>query len=255
LRKITGLIICLGFLAGCATGSPGPAISKTATAPSDAIYVASFNYTAPAQAAPLSNKVTFTVLNPAYKASGSLLWMQFPQFAKMDEAAKQDLTEILIAKGFGVRGPFDSYDLIPFQDKKDIDLLLIVTLAPTIDIKDIKEVPTNDLGKKSPTAQTGNAEVSGTVNIELRESATKELMWAKSVPIKKFEHPFTSVIPWGESYVPGKIYNYSPVVEGIAKGIEQQYPDIMATIYNLIDAQEMAILQKQAQELKSKRGY
>jgi len=195
MRKIACLIICFGFFVGCATASPGPATATTATAPSDAEYVASFNYTAPAQAALLSNKVTFTVLNPAYKTSGNLLWMQFPQFAKIDEATKQDLTEILIAKGFGVRGPFDSYDLITFQDKKDIDLLLMVTLAPTIDIKDIKEELVNDLGKKSPTAQTGNAEVSGAVNIELRESATKELMWAKSVPIKKFEYPFTSIIP------------------------------------------------------------
>ena len=41
----------------------------------------------------------------------------------------------------------------------------------------------------------------------------------------------------------------------LAKGVEQQYPDLMATISNLIDPEEMQIIKKQAQEIKSKKGY
>lgn len=40
-----------------------------------------------------------------------------------------------------------------------------------------------------------------------------------------------------------------------AKGLEQQYPELMATISKLIDPEEMQIIKKQCQELKSKKGY
>ncbi|MFH1552622.1 MAG: hypothetical protein ABID83_03170 [Candidatus Omnitrophota bacterium] len=41
----------------------------------------------------------------------------------------------------------------------------------------------------------------------------------------------------------------------LAKGLEKQYPDTMATIEKLIDPEEMAMIKKQCQELKGKRGY
>lgn len=41
----------------------------------------------------------------------------------------------------------------------------------------------------------------------------------------------------------------------LAKGLEKQYPVIMATIEKLIDPEEMGIIKKQCRELKAKRGY
>ena len=41
----------------------------------------------------------------------------------------------------------------------------------------------------------------------------------------------------------------------LAKGIEKQYPDLMATISKLIDPEEMRIIKKQCQEIKTKKGY
>jgi len=37
--------------------------------------------------------------------------------------------------------------------------------------------------------------------------------------------------------------------------MEQHYPEVMATIAKLIDPEEMKIIKKQCQELKSKKGY
>lgn len=41
----------------------------------------------------------------------------------------------------------------------------------------------------------------------------------------------------------------------MAKGIEKQYPDLMATISKLIDPEEMRILKKQCHEIRIKKGY
>jgi len=82
---------------------------------------------------------------------------------------------------------------------------------------------------------------------------TRELMWVKTIPIKKFEFSYVVRIPFGQTSVPGKVFNYGPVVDGIAKGMEQQYPELVGVFYNLLDPEEMDMIKKQAQELKNKK--
>ena len=41
----------------------------------------------------------------------------------------------------------------------------------------------------------------------------------------------------------------------MAKELEKQYPVLMETFYTLMDPEEMTILKKQAQEIKSQKGY
>ena len=107
---------------------------------------------------------------------------------------------------------------------------------------------------------TGNAEVNGKMRLELRETVTNELMWAKSIP-------FTNTFPYNvrisgyinesQHYVEASRvpFKYGLIMDDVAKGIEKEYPNFMATFSKLIDPEEMRIIKKQAQELKSKKGY
>lgn len=45
------------------------------------------------------------------------------------------------------------------------------------------------------------------------------------------------------------------IMNDVAKGLEKQYLELMATISKLIDTEKMMIIKKQYQELKSKKGY
>lgn len=252
---------------GCATM---PTSQQETSQQEVAKYVANFNYTPDSQGAPGSAGVTFGIGNVGYvpsnmpsglwmlelvaikKASnGKLLWFFFSQFDNLNKALEQDLPELLTAKGFSVRGPFDSYDLIPFQDKKAIDLYLIPKLELSFMVKDEKgsiiHYSTGDVVDYS----AGNVEVTGRIILELREIVTRELMWYKSIPLTKFEFPYSTRAP----YPIEKGFKFNLIMNDVAKGIEQQYPNLMATVSKLIDPEEMRIIQKQAQELKSKKGY
>jgi len=211
----------------------------------EAKYVANFNYTPDSKAAPGSAEVTFTIGHVNYKSNPKLLWFwfSFPQFENLDKAINDDLSELLIVKGFSVRGPFDSYDLIPYSDKKAIDLYLLPTMELFIMFK----------SEKTSEHCTGNIEINGKINLELREIITRELMWTKSIPFTNFEFPYSIHIP---HYVKEQSYDLKPfIMDDVAKGIEKQYPNLMATISKLIDPEEMGIIKKQCQELKSKKGY
>lgn len=221
---------------------------------------ANFNYTPLVEGDTSSVDVTFTVANTFYKTSGGIHWFASPQFANFSEAIREDLTKILKTKGFSVRGSYESYDLIPYQDKKAIDLLLLPTVELTVGLKDQKEHAENMWQPAADQVQTGNAEVRGRIILEIKEVATQELMWVKTMPFENFTFPYFIKVKFKEYERIKKsgfsgLYSYDPIFNGMAIGVEEQYSDMMGTIDSLIDPEEMEIIKKQCQEIKSKKGY
>ena len=88
----------------------------------------------------------------------------------------------------------------------------------------------------------------------MREITTRELMWAKTIPIRKMEFPYFVVAPNGK-HKPGVLFSLDVIYNGMARGMEQQYPGLMETIFSLVDPEEMSISREQAQELKSKKVH
>ena len=260
IRKYLMVSVAI-LLSVISTGCATIPTSKQEVAKEVVKYVANFDYTPDSQGAFGSGGVTFAIGNVIYMPSdipsselwmqelvpikkvsnGKLVWSSFSQFDSLNKAIKEDLSELLMAKGFGIRGPFDSYDLIPYSDKKAIDLYLISALELSFMLKDEKWTATY--------YSTGNVEVNGKITLVLREIVTGELMWTKSIPLTKFEFSYSIRGPY---HVERK---FNLIMNDVAKGIEQQYPNLMATVSKLIDPEEMGIIKKQCQELKSKKGY
>ena len=248
MKTVIALSVCL-VLTGCHTISP-TMIQKPEK------YQAAFDYTPPTEArSPHSADVTFTIANPTYKTRNSLMWFASEQFAKLHGTLKQDLQKILVTRGFGIRGPYSSRDLIPYQDKKEIDLYLVPTLDLYANVKVLKQ-EWNSVWVSNPTLiLTGNVVVGGNLKIELKEIVTDELVWVKIIPIKDSSFPYTGYKRWQKGSKTGTIYNQTSIYNEMAKNLEQQYPEMMGTLNKLIDPEEMKILESQAMELKKKRGY
>lgn len=252
MRKLVALFLCL---IGLWYYAAMPAFGQE-----NEEYIANFNYTPPVEKVSNPANVTFTVGSAYYKTSNGIHWFASPQFTDFSEAIQEDLTKILKAKGFSVRGPYESYDLIPFQDKKAIDLLAVPTVELTVTVKDLKENAANMWQAAADQIQSGNVEVSGRIILEMKEITTQELMWAKIIPFRNFTFPYFVKVKFKEyaeikKTGSRKLYRYDPIFDGMAKGVEEQYPAIMGTIDGLIDPEEMEIIKKQCQELKSKKGY
>ncbi|MFH1552621.1 MAG: hypothetical protein ABID83_03165 [Candidatus Omnitrophota bacterium] len=141
-------------------------------------YAANFNYTPSAKTVPGSAGVTFAIgdLTYNFQRDTAVHWYNSEQFANLPDATKRDLSNLLMAKGFSVSGSFDSYDLIPFQDKKVIDLYLVPTFELFVTVKDKK------MEYKAGWVQTGNIQVTGKMLLELREIVTRELMCPRVSP-------------------------------------------------------------------------
>jgi hypothetical protein len=246
--KLFIILLTSLMLVGCAVMPPGQQIQAEP-------YVAKFDYTPDTQAAPNSSGVTFTVSSGSYKTnSKEMLWFTYPQFVDLGNGIKSDLSDILVAKGFSVRGPFGSYDLIPYSDKKNIDMLLVPQIEINIRIKDQKSQVENIWAAPPVDILTGNVEVSGKVTVELREITTLVLMWANSVPFEEFEFSYRVRNSPFYNKKHGVVFDLKPIIiTDVAKGVESQYPKIMAAIANLIDTEEMNIIKKQCPEVRKDR--
>ena len=202
------------------------------------VYLANFNYTPESQATSASAGVTFAV-NVNYQSNCGTVWLTWPQFANLDAAMKKDLSRIFEEKGITVCGFFDSHDLIPYQDKKASNLYA---------------VPTLELSVTAPVMCSYT--VSGKFTLVLKEIMTGELMWSKTIPLTSFDFQRVNE---GFRCNPKDDRLIVDLKAGgrndVAKGIEKQYPGLMVTIAKLIDPEEMMIIKKQCQEIRSKKGY
>ena len=265
MTRICLIVLAATLLSGLFLGCRNPAPSEEEQKV-DA-YIPVFNYTPPAQATPGSAGVNFLLFNVSdeYKTDSAFRdenwfiyqqgekWVLYDQFKSLGNGMGQGFLNLLTAKGFTVRGPFDSYDNIPFPDKKSSDLILIPTIEFSLNLLDAKFTPNLSMLHISLNTYnyTGKFVLSGKVNLVLRETTTRELMWAKSIEIPKIELPYNITSRSGGSLKYRAAYN--GILNDVAKAIEKQYPTIMETVGKYLDPEEMRLVKKQAQELKEKK--
>lgn len=222
----------------------------------EAPYAANFIYTPASQATPNSAGVTIATIGiPTYITNSKEIWFNTLQFENFQKALKEDLPKLLTAKGFAVKGPYDSYEMIPYPDKKNIDMYL----TPTAELSITSKGPSDDL----PKGVVAMVKVKGKIMLELREVVTKELMWSKTIEFEEFKVPAHGRIVWAAGIKEHMISDPTEktvsvdnvtVMNDVAKGIEKQYPEIMASFFKLMDPEEMRMIKKDCQELKSKKG-
>lgn len=225
-------------------------------------YVAAFAYTPPAEKAPNSQGVAVAVakaslfssrvinaselwsyqlkvIGMADPSTGEMMWFAFPQFYNLAGSLRKDVAEILFAKGFKVRGPYDSYDAIPAADKKNIDLYFIPKLELTFTM--------NYRTKRAFEGTDTDIEVNGTFTLEVQNMATRESLLRRTVPLERIA--FTSHMQ-PEYYVNDR---FNSIMNEVAKGIERQYPILMNNVSGSIDPQELRSLKKSS--AAGKTGY
>lgn len=254
------IIVLHLFAAGISlAGEPQSGEATQAVEP----YVATFAYAPSPEKAPNSQGVTVTVAKTSFLASetpkggelweyqikvlgkvdpstGETLWFAFPQFQNLAAKLRRDVAEILFAKGFNVRGPYESPETIPAADKKTIDLYFVPKMKLSF-AQQFKK------WKKSDKTVDEDIEVYGTIILEAHNIATRELLWTKTIPMEKIA--FTSRMS-SSGFSANDRFN--SIMNEAAKGVERQYPTLMSGVMNAVDSQEIRSLKKSG---AGKTGY
>jgi len=245
---LLGFLVLTLLISGCVQPTTKPRTEPT--------YVPKFDFTPPSKATTNAANITFALVSPAYH--GNQQWMSVPPFNQIPTDMSKDFEELLIAKGFTIRGPFRSYTEMTYPDKKNSDLILVPDLEIGLSFSQLQVItnqpPLLSLRTTPTYSLAGNVIISGRVSLNVLESLTGEKMWTKSVEI-----PSTTVYIKGEKEYNRPItqidFTDKSIVVPIAKQIEKIYDEIMKTSWKYLDPEEMATVKKESLEIRKKIVY
>lgn len=161
-------LIC-SIVVGCVT-APQPTIFRE---------IIIFDYNPLEDTTAGSSNVTFAVVGTQVAADTYI--PENSLFSDFADNMTKDFMEILTARGFGVRGPFNTYDEMNFPDKKDSDLILTAEFGISLDTNAVRfKYYANKWHAEGPVV------VKGSIYLVVSESLTNERMWSKKVPITPF---------------------------------------------------------------------
>ena len=239
------IVAALIILAGC---GPKPGQQEK----TEVRITPTFDYVPPVQSLPDTVDISFCLVNPRFPDA----WKDYLAYYPFDKFLKNmplDFEEIISAKGFRMRGPFRTYDEMTFPDKSESDLVMM----PGIEI-DVRPMGNVKQGKEFLTEipyweWSGQVNLSGRITISLNETLTNERMWTKSVelPTKSFNYK----TPKYKQPIEKPQVSDTEFANQLAVQLQEYYTITMEQVWKYLDPQEMAMVKKQAQDLKAKKRY
>lgn len=184
-----------------------------------------------------------------FQSSGNELFRRFKT------AIGDDIEELIVAKGFNLKGPYESFDDMIFEDKKRTDILLNIEMDPqfTAAQGQWKNVFTM---RGWMVAYSGKVSLVGKINLSGVEPLTNQKIWSKSVSIPPIEN---IIIQTSEKYdhvlADWEIYQDPGVYNAVGQALSMQYKGIMDKIAAQINAEEFTSMRQEVKDLKAKKGY
>ena len=247
------------LLGGCATSQTVSDVARISP---------NFDYV-PEQSGAASAKVTIAVIEPKLKTTGASRGAEnTPMFRRFTSNMKDDLSEVVIARGYTTRGPFENYDSMVYEDKKSSNLLLTADIRFELDTDGLslrQEKRPVDLAYFLTLSDTGlrnrlhgEMVLRSHINLVVSESVTREKLWTKSVsstPVTftidhdRFYPAHTSVTFSKLLKDDNRVYNY------YAKALSSLYTETLRKAYSYLDPNEMRDVIRAAAELRDKKVY
>ena len=227
-------------------------IASTSNAvPVETRKVFTFDYTPTSTAKAGSANFLIALTTPKFKHADNNFLGGYNLYTKLQESFQADIEEMLIAKGFNIKGTFASYDEMIFTDKRDAQLLLTFEIAPSITTLSGGTIKGVNANKQEIWAYKGIITLSGKINIYGVEPLSNEKVYVKSVMIPKVEYIQLDSKGYYLNYLDMASTLYNPIGEAYLK----IYSNIIEKITTQLDPQEMVTLKKEIKELKAKKGY
>lgn len=179
-------------------------------------------------------------------------------FRRFREALSKDIEQVIIARGFTMKGPYAALDEMLIGEKKAVDLTINIEIEP--EFAAVSGNWTKHASLLGPTydkyTYSGTASLVGKINILGIEPLTNEKVWTKSVSIPNITNiQIETTTQYSRPLQGNEILQDPGIYNAIGKALTYQYTGIMDKIYAHFDPEELATHKDLIKELKSKKGY
>jgi hypothetical protein len=211
-------------------------------------YVPKFSYSPPERSAVASTGITIALLAPIF------LDKEISQagnpWSDLAKSMANDVEELLTAKGFKVRGPFNSVDEMVFTDKENSDFVVQIFIDMEITNDRKWKSKYNVLSESvSYKVEKGNVNANTKLILTAISCFTSEKLWKKNLDLPQHNFTYSGTVKWDgypTSVVEMALDNslFNPV----SKYLEEIYPQYFEILFNQFDKDEMANLAKEARK-------
>ena len=245
--RIASIIALLTFFNSCEVNKP---VAKQATP----LKVPSYSFLPPSTSAVGSAKISFLFIQPKY--APTFEYSSVKVFYEFSKSMSADINQALTARGYTVRGPYDTYDEVVYSDRKETDLLLQIDISPEVDLSNVqchRHVYMYGNVQQFYYTYEGTLILSGKVNLTASETMTREKLWAKSIPLEQksieiaTEHKYASTHEFVKAMT-----NDAGVVNPVVDVMQDFYKTVLQTAWNHLDPQELNALKTQVDEIRAK---
>ena len=221
-----------------------------------------FDWTPPSTTNTKSADLAMILLRPNYV--NKFEESKYPIFQKFSKNMGSDFEEMLTAKGYTIRGPYDTYDEIVFSDKSETDLMMMVEIdfisewSNGISVKKASDPLTTYLGKPSFKYWIdGDLQMGGKINLIIYESMTREKLWVKSLKLndKSIKITTNKISASDDNTAINQLSNSAGYLNPISTLLDEYYQQALNTAWNQLEGQELTAMKKQVKELRTKKEY
>lgn len=195
-----------------------------------------------------SSNITIALLKPTFIdkdiATAGEPWENF------STSMQSDIEELLTAKGFKVRGPYNSRDEMVFNDKKNSDFTLEISINLRLNIDRTYKQVFELFGSSTLYKVTqGRVSISPEVIMTAVSNFSGEKLWKKRLTLAQSNFTYVGTIKWDgyptalrELQLENNLYN------PFAKALEDIYKSGLTILWNQFDKDEMKMIAEEAQK-------
>ncbi len=241
--------------------------------PPPAVHVPKFDYSPPTYDEKDTSRIALILLNPFYlgqknadrrnERNHTLEYLGLNCFDDFKTKMGIDFEEALTARGYTIKGPYQTEDEIVYSDKRNSDLLVSVEIDVNINDDNVKAFRTE---RKLYTyggavnveefTYRGTLILDGKINIIIR-AVTKtgfgDKLSVRSVPIDRKEIQINS---YKTNYPDADMYRVMAtdpgIINPIADELEKYYNVMFNKVWRYLEPGEFAEYKKLAQEIRNK---
>ncbi len=217
--------------------------------------VRNYDWTPPSVAPARSSEIALILINPVYMKGFENA--DEPTFRKFRENMATDFEELLVARGYSIRGPFNSYDEIVFRDKREADLIMEVEINFNMEAKQGTLKASADFGaamvgmRRDKYYLDGELFLGGKINIILKEPSTQEKLWVKSVPLKNKTIPAKT-----EKYIDkNEVFRDPNLLNALEAALDESYQSAMNLAWRYLEPAELKELKAQVKAIRERKTY
>jgi hypothetical protein len=167
---------------------------------------------------------------------------------EMLEASRTDLERTLSARGLVTLGPFESIDEMTDAQRASA----FAVLEPVFDTN-LEFAGHLTPGAFGEQRTDGKVTTRGTVTLAYFDPLSRERVWGKRLELPAISEPYVVSKHFASN---GRLLSYSSnQSDAVVRALNKFYTAAMEKIYSQIDAREITALQRDVDQLKSKKRF